>query len=208
MGESNAENAQKQTWSLEMFLRKIFKNIIDPIAGFFLKIGLRANVITVIGFALAGLSAYFLASGRFLIGGLVLLVGAPLDVIDGAMARLQGETSKFGALLDSVTDRYAELVVLLGLLIYYLEKGNQLACILVFVAAAGSVMVSYTKARAESLGFTAKVGLLTRVERMIVMIICLLIKQPMIALWIIAIVANATAIQRMLFVHKQAVINK
>lgn len=204
MSENDTEKPEKKTWSLELFLRKFFKGIIDPIAGFFLKVGLTPNSITAIGLLLAGLAAYFIATGRFTIGGLILLIGAPLDVIDGSMARQLGEPSKFGGFIDSVTDRYSELVVLLGLLIYYAGNGSQLESVLVLIAAAGSVMVSYTKARAESLGFTAKVGLLTRVERMIIMVVFLIIQHPAIALWIIAILANFTALQRILFVHKQA----
>ena len=204
MRETKTDRSEKSTWSLEAFLRKFFKGIIDPIAGFFLKIGMNPNMITAIGFMLAVVSGYFAATGRFLISGLILLVGAPLDVIDGSMARQQGEPTKFGGFIDSVTDRYSELVVLLGLLFYYFQQQNLTACLLVFIAAAGSLMVSYSKARAESLGFSAKVGLLTRVERMIVMVICLIIQLPVIALWTIAIGANITAIQRILFVHKQS----
>jgi CDP-diacylglycerol--glycerol-3-phosphate 3-phosphatidyltransferase len=204
MSENDTEKQEEKTWSLELYLRKFFKGIIDPIAGFFLKVRLTPNSITAIGLLLAGLAAYFIATGRFTIGGLILLIGAPLDVIDGSMARQLGEPSKFGGFIDSVTDRYSELVVLLGLLIYYVGNGRQLESVLVLIAAAGSVMVSYTKARAESLGFTAKVGLLTRVERMIVMVVFLIIQHPAIALWIIAILANFTALQRILFVHKQA----
>lgn len=204
MRETKTDRSEKSTWSLEGYLRKFFKGVIDPIAGFFLKIGLNPNMITAIGFLLAVLTAYFAASGRFLVAGLILLVGAPLDVIDGSMARLKGEPTKFGGFIDSVTDRYSELVGLLGLLFYYAQQQNLTACLLVFIAAAGSLMVSYTKARAESLGFSAKVGLLTRVERMIVMVIFLIVQLPIAALWIIAIGANFTAIQRMIFVHKQS----
>ncbi len=204
MSEKSTEKVEKSTWSLETFLRKTFKGVIDTIAGFFLKIGLKPNIITALGLLLAFVAAYFAATGRFLIAGLILLVGAPLDVVDGSMARLQGEPTKFGGFIDSVTDRYSELVVLLGLLVYFVQQSNLLACLLVFIAAAGSVMVSYTKSRAESLGFSAKVGLLTRVERMIIMVVFLIFKLPIMALWIIAIGANITAIQRIIFVYKQA----
>lgn len=204
MTNENQNENQKQPFSLEMYLRKISKGLIDPIAGFLLKIGLKPNMITGLGLILNAVCAYMIATDRILIGGLILLFGAPLDVVDGAMARKLGEPSRYGAFIDSVTDRYSELIVLGGLLIYYIDKGNMLACILAFIAAAGSVMVSYTKARAESLEFNAKVGILTRVERSIVMVVCLIINQPLIALWVIAILANVTAIQRIAFVHKQA----
>lgn len=204
MSDNGVSNTTKPTWSFEMYLRKVFKFLIDPIAGFLVKIGLRPNNITLLGVLLSSLSAYLIASGRITFAGLVLLLAGPLDVIDGSMARKLGEPTKYGAFIDSVSDRYAELIVLGGLMIHYLLLANTLACILVFAAAGGSVMVSYVKARAESLGYTAKVGILTRVERLIVMILFLIINQPMIALWIIAILANFTAIQRMIFVHKQA----
>lgn len=204
MSDENQTENIKQPWSFELYLRKISKGVLDPIAGFCLKIGLKPNMVTGLGVILNIVTAYFLVIDKIQIAGLVLLIGAPLDALDGAMARQRGEPSRYGAFIDSVSDRYAELIVLGGLLIHYIDAGNMLACLLAFIAAAGSVLVSYTKARAESLGFNAKVGILTRVERSIVMIICLLIKQPMIALWIIAILANFTAIQRIAFVHKQA----
>ncbi len=204
MSDENQTEKIKQPWSFELYLRKISKGVLDPIAGFFLKIGLKPNMVTGLGVILNIVTAYFLVIDKIQIAGLILLIGAPLDALDGAMARKRGEPSRYGAFIDSVSDRYAELILLGGLLIHYIDIGNMLACLLAFIAAAGSVLVSYTKARAESLDFNAKVGILTRVERSIVMIICLLINQPLIALWIIAILANFTAIQRIAFVHKQA----
>ena len=204
MSDEKVKTSTKERFSVEMFLRKFFKGIIDPIAGFLLNIGLKPNMITALGFILALVSAWLIAIGKIQIAGLVLLVGAPLDVIDGSMARKLGEPSRYGALLDSVVDRYSELVVLGGLLLYFMDTGNIIGMLLVFLSAVGSVMVSYVKARAEALNFSAKVGILTRVERMIIMVIFLIIGQPIIALWIIAILANFTAIQRMVFVYKQA----
>lgn len=202
-GENQTENI-KQRWSFELYLRKISKGILDPMAGFCLKIGIKPNMVTGMALFLNIVTAYFLATGKITLAGLILLVGAPLDALDGAIARKLGEPSMYGAFIDSVSDRYAELIVLGGLLIYYIDMGNMLACLLAFIAAAGSVMVSYTKARAEAVGFSGKVGILTRVERSIVMIFFLIINQPMIALWVIAILANITAIQRIAFVHRQA----
>jgi CDP-diacylglycerol--glycerol-3-phosphate 3-phosphatidyltransferase len=208
MSEQNDMNSEKKTWSFELFLRKTFKGVIDPVAAFFLKLGFKPNTITLLGLVISIVAAFIAARGNFTVAGLILLVGAPFDVIDGAMARQMGEPTRFGGFFDSVIDRYAELFLMGGLLFYYIEKGNDLACMLVFIAAAGSVMVSYVKARAEGLDFTAKVGILTRVERMIVLILFLLIGKPIIAIWIIAILANVTAIQRLLFVRKQAFMSK
>ncbi len=203
MGEAETPKSEKERWSLEMFLRKFFKVVIDPVAKFLLKIGLRPNMITYLGLILTTVAAAMIVLDKVTLAGIILLVGAPLDVVDGTMARLLGHSSKYGAFIDSVSDRYAELVLLLGLLILYIKQDNLMACILVFAAAIGSVMVSYVKARAEGLGYSAKIGILTRVERMIVMIVCLIINFPIVALWIIAVLANFTAVQRILFVRKQ-----
>ena len=132
------------------------------------------------------------------------MVFAPIDALDGTMARLRNEPTRFGGFVDSVTDRFSELIVFAGLLYYFAIINDPLAIMLVFFAAAGSIMVSYTRARAEALNYDAKVGILTRLERLIVLIPCLVFNIPLIALWILAFVANFTAIQRIWSVRKQA----
>lgn len=199
------ENQVKSKWSLEMYLRRVFKNVIDPIARGLLRIGITPNTITAIGFLLSTVAAVFASQGKFTIAGLILLIAAPLDVVDGSMARLIGIPTQYGSLIDSVTDRYSELVVFGGMMFYFINTQNTLAAMLVYIAAAGSVLVSYVKARAEGLNLSAKVGLLTRVERLIILIICLIFNIPTVALWIIAVLANYTAIQRLLYVRKQVV---
>lgn len=204
MNEQN--NARvKSKWSFEQFMRNTFKVVLDPVAAFFLKLGFTPNMVTLLGLVLSIVAAVFAGMGKFLVAGLILMVGAPFDAVDGAMARQRGEPSRFGGFFDSVIDRYSELFMLGGLLYYYIGQGDQLACLLVFIAAAGSVMVSYVRARAEGQAFTAKVGILSRVERMIALVLFLIIGKPLIAIWIIAILANFTAVQRILNVHKQAV---
>lgn len=203
MSEVETPKETKNSWSLEMFLRKLFKGVIDPVARFFLSIGFKPNMITYLGLIITTAASALIITGHIQWAGLVLLIGAPLDVVDGSMARLLKHSSMYGAFIDSVTDRYSELVLLGGLLIHYVLEANLTACILVFVAAAGSVMVSYVKARAEGLGFSAKIGVLTRVERLIVLISCLIFNIPMVALWIIAVLANVTSLQRIWFVRKQ-----
>jgi CDP-diacylglycerol--glycerol-3-phosphate 3-phosphatidyltransferase len=185
-------------------LRLRFKGILDPIAAFLNRIGLYPNTVTILGLAGNVVGAYFLATGHITLGGIIVLIMGPIDALDGTMARLRGESSRFGAFVDSVTDRYSELVILGGLLIYFLNQGNILACVLLYLAAAGSVMVSYVKARAEGLNFQIKIGVLTRVERYLVMAPCLVFNQPMIALWILAILANFTAFQRIYYIRRIA----
>lgn len=190
--------------SLEKWLRVTFKGLLDTIGAFVNRLGIKPNTITILGLVGNIFGAYLLARGQIVWGGLVVLLMGPVDALDGTMARLRGEPTTFGAFVDSVTDRYSELIILLGLLVHSLQQNNWLACLLIYLAAAGSVLVSYVKARAEAVGFDAKVGVLTRVERYLVLAPMLLINQPMIALWIIAIFANFTALQRIWFVRKQA----
>jgi len=202
--QPTGNSASKAKWSIDGFLRKTFKGVIDPIAGFLLKIGLTPNMVTYCGLLFSTAVAILIATGYITIAGIVMLVTAPTDVLDGSMARLKGGDTLYGAFIDSVTDRYAELVILGGLMVYYVvTKPDVTGAILSFVGAMGSVLVSYVKARAESLGFSAKMGLLTRVERVIILIPCLIFNIPMVALWILAVLTNVTAIQRFFFVRKQ-----
>lgn len=185
-------------------LREWFKWIVDPLGRFFLKIGMTPNMMTALGLAGNFLGAYFLSQGKLVLGGWLVLIVTPIDALDGTMARLRGDPSDFGAFVDSVSDRYAELAILGGLMYYFASHGNELGSILAFAAASGSVLVSYVKARAESLQFVAKVGLLTRAERYLVLAPLLVFNQPIPALWILAIFGNFTALQRIWFVRRQA----
>lgn len=195
---------QKKRITLTDVLRAKFKGILDPIAEFLNRLGIAPNTMTLVGLMGNVIGAIFLVQGKFLVGGLVILCMGPIDALDGTMARLRGEASDFGAFVDSVTDRYSELLVFAGLMIYYLLQDSTLMAGMTFAAAGGSVLVSYVRARAEGLGFQAKVGILTRVERFVVLIPSIIFGAPMIGIWIIAIFANFTALQRILAVRKQA----
>ena len=184
-------------------LRRLFKGILDPIGAFLNRLGLTPNAITLLGLAGTTLGAYFVSQGNMSLGGIVLLVSVLVDALDGTMARLRGESSDFGAFVDSVSDRYAEFITFGGLLYYFLSQENYPGVTITFAATAGSVLVSYVKARAEGLGFEAKVGLLTRVERYIVLIPLLIFNQPFLASVLIAILGNVTAFQRIFHVRVQ-----
>lgn len=196
--------AEKTTMTFTDFLRVRFKGVLDPIARFLNRLGLLPNTVTILGLIGNVFGAYLLATGNITWGGVVVLIMGPIDALDGTMARLRGESSRFGAFVDSVTDRYSELVILLGLLVYYLQAQDWLAAGLVYLAAAGSVLVSYVKARGEALGFEVKIGILTRVERYLVVAPLLVFNQAKIAVWILAIFANFTALQRIWYVRRQA----
>jgi CDP-diacylglycerol--glycerol-3-phosphate 3-phosphatidyltransferase len=184
-------------------LRIWFKWILDPLGGFFNRLGLTPNFMTGLGLAGNAVGAYFLARGEMFLGGLFVLLMTPIDALDGTMARLRGEPSDFGAFVDSVSDRYSELLILGGLLYHFSMQGNALGSVLTYAAAAGSVLVSYVKARAESLRFEAKIGILTRVERYLVLAPLLVFNQPLWAVGLIAVFANITALQRIWAVRRQ-----
>lgn len=202
MEKSVNSTSTKKTFS--DYLRLWFKWFLDPLGGFFNRLGLTPNMMTMLGLIGNSFGAYYLARGDMLTGGILVLLMTPIDALDGTMARLRGESSDFGAFVDSVTDRYSELIIYGGLLYYFLTLGDPIGGLLVFGAAAGSVLVSYVKARAEGLGYEAKVGLLTRVERYIVLAPSLVFNQLFIGLAIIAVFANITALQRIWYVRRQA----
>ncbi len=184
-------------------LRKIFKGVLDPTGAFLNRVGLTPNAITLLGLVGTTVGAYVISQGEMTKGGIILLLSVLVDALDGTMARLRGESSDFGGFVDSVSDRYAEFITFGGLLYFFLTQENYAGVVVSFAATAGSVLVSYVKARAEGLGFTAKVGILTRVERYIVLIPLLVFNQPFIAVAVIAVLGNITALQRILHVRVQ-----
>lgn len=189
--------------SFSDYLRKIFKGVLDYFAHLFLKIGISPNALTLIGLGGNLVAGIIIALGHMRIGGMIALIMGPLDAVDGCMARIQGSSSSFGGFLDSITDRYSELSILTGLLIYFYKASDYFACLLVFAAVVGSVLVPYIRARGESLGYSVKSGILTRVERYLVIVPALLLNKAEIGLWIIAIFGNLTALQRIWQVWSQ-----
>jgi phosphatidylglycerophosphate synthase len=193
---------KKKTFSDRM--RVWFRWYYIPIAGFLSRLGITPIALTLFGLAGTIAVSVLIALGHMTWAGILLLIMGPVDAMDGALARMRNEVSDWGAFVDSVTDRYSELVIFCGFLLYFLGNNNPYGIILSYLAAAGSVLVSYVKARAESVKLDANVGLLTRVERYIVLIPGLIFKIPLIALFIIAIFANFTALQRILRVRADA----
>lgn len=202
MEKTNSDVPSRRTFT--DYLRLWFKWVLDPLGRFFNRLGMTPNMMTMFGLLGNTAGAFFLARGDMLTGGILVLIMTPIDALDGTMARLRGEAGDFGAFVDSVSDRYSELIIYGGLLYRFLTVGDRLGGMLVFSAAAGSVLVSYVKARAEGLGYEARVGLLTRAERYIVLAPSLLFNQLYIGLGLIAIFANVTAVQRIWHVRKHA----
>jgi CDP-diacylglycerol--glycerol-3-phosphate 3-phosphatidyltransferase len=190
------------------FLRKKFQKILITVSSFLLKVGLTPNLITLLGLLGNIGAALFISKGKFIIGGIIALAVGTFDAIDGTMARLSGEPSKFGCLLDSLIDRYSEMTLLLGILVYFSSINNNTGIILVYLALCGSFLVSYIRARAEGLGVEVRKGILTRVERLLILVISLLFRQPLMGVLIIALLGNFTALQRLWFVRAYFIENQ
>lgn len=186
-------------------LRVRFQKDLDRIGGFLDRLGITPDMLTLFGVLGNLTGAVLIAFGYLTAGGMVLLLMGAMDALDGTLARLKGSPSKWGGFLDSVSDRYSELLIFAGLLFYYLGRDDSLMSLLIFIAAVGSVMVSYTRARALSLGYEVKQGLLTRAERFFILTPTIIIGYPQIGIVIIAIFANFTAFQRIYYVHNQAI---
>jgi CDP-diacylglycerol--glycerol-3-phosphate 3-phosphatidyltransferase len=195
---------KKVHFNLETFLRKSFKGILDPAGAYLNTTWLKPNTVTILGLVGNFAGALLIALGYIRIGGVIVFLMGPIDALDGTMARLRGEPTGFGGFVDSVTDRYSELVILLGLLIFYIRNPNPLATLLVYLSAAGSVLVPYVRARAEEAGYSASIGILSRVGRYLILAPALMLNIPIYALAIIAVFANITALQRIAFVRRQA----
>ncbi|BAM01938.1 MULTISPECIES: CDP-alcohol phosphatidyltransferase family protein [Caldilinea] len=167
--------------------------------------GVSPNVLTLIGFGLTGIVAIILATGNLFLGGLLLIVAALFDTLDGALARNTDQVTVFGAFLDSTLDRYSEAVTLLGLMIFYSGRPDgAIYTLLLAFTLAGSLMVSYTRARAEAVGIECKEGLFQRTERIAVLIVGLLTGWMMPVLWILAVFTNLTALQRIFDVYAKS----
>lgn len=200
--ESVRTTPQPVTLSDAMRLR--FKGLLDGVGGFLNRLGLMPNTVTLAALVGNLVAAVLLAYGRFLEGGILVLIMGALDSIDGSMARLRGERSDFGAFADSVSDRYSELAIFGGLLVYYVNRADNLMVMATFLATAGSVLVPYVRARAESVGFQSRGGLMGRFERYLVLAPSLILSAPWVGIVLIALLANLTALQRIYSVRRQA----
>ncbi len=200
MQNQNPPAAGPETFSDRM--RAQSKDVVEAVAGFFNRAGISPDAMTLLGLMGAALGAVLMALGSVPLGGWVILVSGLTDALDGTMARLRGKTTRFGAFLDSSMDRYSELFIFGGLAVYFGFASDVPGVAVAFAAAIGSVMVSYTKARAEALGFECKIGLLTRVERYIVLCPLLILNLPYIAAAAVAVLGNFTALQRIGHVYR------
>lgn len=197
-------------------LKNWYLNLITPVVNFFITRAVNPNLFTTLGFLVSIISAGLFVLGYPRWGGALVLLSGTFDIIDGKVARATNRVTKFGALYDSTLDRYAEVVVFFGLAYFFdrhhfafLSSPNSLwqmaAVVAVSVALGGSMMVSYVRARAEGLGLQCKVGIMQRPERIVLLGLGALIHEIalMIAVGLIAVLSNFTAIQRLLHVRNE-----
>ena len=183
-------------------LRRWSRRIVEPIARALLRLGLTPNSLTLLGLGLVTIPAVLLALGRLQLAGVLILIFSAFDAFDGALARLSGRVTRFGAFLDSTLDRVSEGLLFLGLLIYFTQSGDPLSVYATYIALLGSLLVSYTRARAEGLGLRSPSGWFTRVERILLLSLGLIVGWVRPLLWILAVLTNITAVQRILQVYR------
>jgi CDP-diacylglycerol--glycerol-3-phosphate 3-phosphatidyltransferase len=159
---------------------------------------IHPNVLTFIGLVINIYAAVLLAGGKFLWAGLVIIGAGLFDMVDGRVARETQRVTRFGAFFDSVIDRYSDLALLMGLLVYYATINRNFYVVLTAVVMTASVMISYTRARAENVIPSCKAGFLERPERVVLIIIGALFNSMAPVLWVIAVLGNITVVHRMM----------
>ena len=185
-------------------LRVYAKIIIDPIVNFLAKYKISPDVLTVLGMLFHFLFAWLIANGQFRAAAVAMLLLSPLDALDGSLARKMGrKQGGFGAFLDSTLDRLAEIILFGGFIYYYWLQEDVTMMAISYLAVTGSIMVSYARSKAESLGYNSKVGIASRVERYVLMIVLLFLNQPAILLVLLAVATYFTLFQRGYHVWRQ-----
>lgn len=193
---------------LSNWLRERAQGMLNTLARGLGALGLTPNVLTLIGLGLMCVIGVVIASGHFVLAGVLIIVAGIFDALDGSLARLTNRVTRFGAFLDSTTDRFAEGALFLGMLYAFVQRGTIFVVYLIFLALLGSLMVSYARARAEGIGVPCKEGMLTRFERIALIVMGLLATAlwgdtPLIiVLGFLAIFTNLTAAQRMWLVYR------
>lgn len=179
------------------------KWLLDRIVGVIAATGIDPNLLTLFGLVVNFGAAANFAVGNFRAGAIIIFIAGFLDMLDGQVARRQNRVTAFGAFYDSTLDRYADMALYMGLLVYYSVSGRTPYVVLSAVATAGSVMVSYARARAESLIPLCKVGFMERPERLVLLIIGGLFGRMAQVLWVIAVISTITVINRIVYTWQE-----
>ena len=190
--------------SVSGILGSIGRTILNIFVNLFSALGVNPNVLTLIGLVINIGAAVLFAKGMFTLAGIVVLFAGLFDMIDGEVARRTGRVTTFGAFFDSVIDRYSDMVLLLGLVVWYAKLDRIFYAGLVVVSLIGSIMTSYTRARAESLIPSCKVGFLERPERIVLLIIGCWSNRMGAAMWVMAVLTNWTVFQRIWYTRQES----
>jgi len=182
--------------------------ITEPLKTVLVKSRLKPNNLTWIALAISMIAAWAIATNQLVIGGFLVLLSGLFDILDGALARLTNQATRFGALLDSTFDRISDAIVFLGLLLLYIRSEGLMEIVLIFLALIAALLTSYVRARAEGLGVNCPVGLFTRTERVIILALGLLLNplckfSILIALAILIVLGFVTVGQRLVYVWQQ-----
>ena len=180
-----------------------FGKIIAKIVSWLALSRIHPNVLTFIGLLINVVAAFLFAGGHFQAAGFVVLGAGLFDMVDGRVARETNRVTKFGGFFDSVLDRYSDMALFMGLLVYYASINRFFYIVLTAIVMTGSVMVSYTRARAENAIPKCKVGFLERPERVVLIIIGALFRRMAPVLWVIAILSNLTVVHRMIYTWQE-----
>jgi CDP-diacylglycerol--glycerol-3-phosphate 3-phosphatidyltransferase len=182
----------------------VFGAIIDRIVRWLALSRIHPDVLTFIGLVINIWAAWLFSQGSFKWAGVVVIAAGLFDMVDGRVARATSQVTRFGGFFDSVVDRYSDLALYMGLLVYYASINRFFYIVLTAVVMTGSVMVSYTRARAENTIPKCKVGFLERPERIVLIIIGALFDRMAAVLWVIAVLSNLTVIHRMIYTWREA----
>jgi CDP-diacylglycerol--glycerol-3-phosphate 3-phosphatidyltransferase len=183
---------------------KFFGAIINRIVRWLALSKIHPNALTFLGLVINIWAAWLFAQGSFRWAGVVVIGAGLFDMVDGRVARATAQVTKFGGFFDSVLDRYSDLALYMGLLVYYASINRFFYIVLTAIVMTGSVMVSYTRARAENTIPKCKVGFLERPERVVLIIIGALFLRMAPVLWVIAVLSNLTVVHRMIYTYREA----
>ena len=199
------------TWFQTVYesCEKSYYDLINPLSRVLARARVHPHVLTVTGFVLALVAANFFRIDRFFWAGIFIILAGTCDVLDGRLARDTGKGSTYGALFDSTIDRYTEIALFLGLAWYF--SYSRITTLIILLAMAGSLLVSYTRARSEGLGRECHVGIMQRQHRITLLVAGAILgaipgtshAAMIVVLWAIAILANVTAVQRVAYIRKQ-----
>lgn len=199
LGEAMSEQKPK---TLTQVMRQITRAVLDPLGAALHRLGVHPDTITILGLFVVALACVFIGAGHLQLGGLILLLGLPLDAVDGAVARAMKREGRFGAVLDSTLDRYADGFIFAALGYYFAVQDRMDFFVLAMAGLLGSQLVSYVRARADGVGVHTEIGLFTRLERVSMILVMLLIPQIVeVGILILALGTNFTALQRLYHVY-------